>query len=144
MLLKDMPPMLRSLIIKAVRMWFPRTEKYARVKKKARKESPIYKQDGTVSKRKSVDYKCNICGEYFKSKDVEVDHIRPVVAVWSSTSNMTLHQYIKMVDCPENNLQLICSVCHKLKSSMERKLRSKKDNQGKPLKSKAKYTKKKK
>jgi 5-methylcytosine-specific restriction endonuclease McrA len=137
MMLKDMPHMLRSMVIRTVRQWFPRTEKYRRVKSKARVESPKYKKDGTLSKVKDVSYRCNICARL--SKDIEVDHKRTVVALFDSTSTMTLSQYIKKIDCPESNLQVLCKSCHKEKSKEENKKRVKNKrntnkNTGNPLK----------
>jgi 5-methylcytosine-specific restriction endonuclease McrA len=147
MLLKDMPPMLRSMIIRAVRSWFTRTEKYKRVKNKARVEKPRLKKDGTISKVKDVNYRCSSCLELFKT--VEVDHKQQVVALFSSTSTMTLSQYIKKVDCPESNLQVLCKQCHKDKTKEENKKRIRNNkntnkNTGKALKLKKKPVKKKK
>lgn len=141
MMLKDIDPRLRSMIIRSVRQWFVTTDKYKRVKNKSRVESPRYRKDGSLSKVKDVSYKCDSCLGLFKH--VEVDHIKTVVAMFDSTSTMTLSQYIKRVDCIESNLQVLCKECHKEKTKKENKnrVRNKRNtnkNTGNPLKTKKK------
>lgn len=133
MVLRELDPILRRLIIQAVRMWFPRTQKYKSVKDAAKKYTKVLKNDGSVSKRKSVSYKCNICKNYFKSNEVEVDHIREVIDGVSSSLDLTLSQYIKRVDCSPENLQVVCKKCHKTKSTEYNKSRVKRDRKGNVL-----------
>ena len=120
MLLKEIDPRLRRMIIQAVRKWFVMTPKYQEVRKKARRETPTYKKDGTLSKKKAVDYRCASCREYYKSNEIEVDHIQKVVPRFSASSVMTLNHYIKQVDCPMHNLQVLCKKCHKEKTAREK------------------------
>ena len=141
MLLKDMNPRLRSMIINVVRKWFTYSDKYKKVKEMARVEKPIMKKDGSISKRKSVRYRCKSCKNTFKSGEVQVDHIITVVPLFSNTSKMSLAQYIQKVDCPISNLQLLCKECHKIKTKKENDKRSKTDRSGNLLKKHRKYKK---
>lgn len=67
--------------------------------------------------REAKHYLCATCCGEFPSKDVQVDHIDPVVPAsgfisWDST--------IERLFCSKDNMQVLCSVCHKIKSKEER------------------------
>jgi len=56
---------------------------------------------------------CNNCKEWFRNaSEIEVDHIREV---GSYTGDF--HDYIRRMYCSSNNLQTLCIVCHKKKTS---------------------------
>jgi 5-methylcytosine-specific restriction endonuclease McrA len=71
--------------------------------------------------RVAKHYTCNACKQEFTSKDVEVDHISPVVD--PSTGFVDWDTFIARLYCPKENLQVICKPCHKIKSKEERKKR---------------------
>jgi len=69
--------------------------------------------------RLAKHYICNACKKEFTSKDVEVDHISPVVD--PATGFVNWDVFIERLYCPKENLQCICKECHKLKTKTERK-----------------------
>lgn len=75
----------------------------------------INKTTGRLAKH----YVCNVCKEEFTSKDVEVDHINPVVDVVDGF--LDWNEYIKRLYCGKDNLQILCKTCHRKKSKTERK-----------------------
>jgi 5-methylcytosine-specific restriction endonuclease McrA len=132
-MLRDMDPALRRLIIQAIRTWFPRTAKYKAVKDSAKKYTKVFKKNGEVSKKKSVSFKCNICKDHFKSNEVEVDHKKEIVDNISSSMDMSVDQYVRRVDCPQDNLQVVCKECHKIKTKKHNETRVKRDRVGNML-----------
>lgn len=66
-------------------------------------------------------YKCFSCSRCFGPKEIEVDHIIPVIPVtgWDS-----FDKYIERLFCDSNNLQVLCKNCHSIKTSIESNLRS--------------------
>ena len=67
-------------------------------------------------------FKCAKCGEDFPQKDVEVNHINPVVPVegfdsWDSV--------IERMFCEKEGLELLCKPCHKETTAEENQLRKK-------------------
>ena len=60
-----------------------------------------------------------MCKEEFTSKDVEVDHINPVVSIQDGFIDW--NEFIKRLYCGKENLQVLCKPCHKIKTKNERK-----------------------
>lgn len=65
-------------------------------------------------------YRCNMCGCENTSKEVEVDHIEPVVPL---TGFVSWDDTIKRMFCKADKLQVLCGPCHKVKSKEEQKER---------------------
>lgn len=72
-------------------------------------------------------YTCNACKKEFTSKDVEVDHIISVVD--PIIGFVDWNTFIERLYCPAENLQVLCKVCHKLKTKRERDLYKAKKNE---------------
>lgn len=66
-------------------------------------------------------YECAECHKRFPAKDIQVDHVVPVVPV---TGFETWDNVIENLFCEADNLQVLCKPCHKLKSQKERQERS--------------------
>lgn len=56
---------------------------------------------------------------------MDADHIEPVVAVEDSGKDKDWNKIIVRMFCVEDNVQSICSSCHKIKSLAERGDRAK-------------------
>lgn len=72
--------------------------------------------------REGKHYLCALCEGEFPAKEVEVDHIEPVI---SSKGFTSWDDYIARLFCDKSNLQVLCRSCHKIKSyneGQERKL----------------------
>ena len=61
--------------------------------------------------RMAKHYKCNQCDGEFPAKDVEVNHIIPVVPIegFDNWDNV-----IKRLFCEKSGLEVVCKPCHKL------------------------------
>ena len=75
-------------------------------------ESKINIKTGRMAKH----YKCNSCKEDFPLKEVEVNHIEPVVPVTGFTS---WDDTIERLFCEESGLEVLCRPCHKLVTKKE-------------------------
>ena len=68
-------------------------------------------------KRGGPLYICNHCGLCFVGKDVQVDHIEPVVPI--NQEELDWNMYIERLFCDISNLQVLCRECHLIKSNEE-------------------------
>jgi len=66
--------------------------------------------------REGKHYLCAICEGEYPTKEIQIDHIEPVV---SSEGFTTWDNYIERLFCPKENLQAVCLTCHKIKSKEE-------------------------
>lgn len=128
----------RGRIKGAIRRVFRLSPQMKEVLQEARVElSPELKKDGTPGKRPRVRYRCALCNELFSQKNVQVDHIDPVVPFWETESQMNFADWIYTVGrgifCKKENLQVLCSTpmkkngglasCHKKKTDEENYIR---------------------
>lgn len=81
----------------------------------AKTEKKVNKKTGRLAQH----YVCAKCEEEFTQKDVEVDHIEPVVD--PKVGFISWDEYIKRLFCDATNLQVLCKGCHKKKSNTEKK-----------------------
>jgi len=77
-------------------------------------------------------YKCEQCGSLVGVGLIVVDHINPAVPVtgWDSWDG-----YIERLFCSEEGLQVLCDMCHLIKTAAERSARPRKEK--KPCKKRA-------
>ena len=66
-------------------------------------------------------YKCNSCKGEFKRKEVQVDHIQPVISI--VTGFTTWDDYINRMFPSKEGFQIICIQCHDNKTELEKKMR---------------------
>lgn len=66
-------------------------------------------------------YTCAKCKQDFPAKEVQVDHIKPVVDV--KQGFVDWNTYIERMFCAKKDLQTMCIECHKKKSAKEREKR---------------------
>ncbi len=74
--------------------------------------------------RVAEHYKCAACLSSFPAKDVQVDHIRPVVCL--KQGFVDWDTYIKRMYVDSAGLQVLCKKCHLIKTKEERQERKKK------------------
>lgn len=68
------------------------------------------------SGRLAEHYECNRCHQHFPAKEVEVNHIQPVVPISGWTS---WDETIERMFCEAPGLEVCCKVCHKLITKQE-------------------------
>lgn len=109
----------RTAIINGMRKsWAWYHPKYGEELLKRRVEIPKHKKDGELSKVPEVWYRCDLCCEL--AKELDCDHIDPVVPAGLTYHDLTLDEYEARLDCDVANLQYICTPCHDFKSTLEK------------------------
>lgn len=65
-------------------------------------------------------YKCAECHEIYQKKDIDIDHVNPVIDVkgFDSWDNV-----IARLFCEREGFQILCKPCHKIKTKDETDLR---------------------
>ncbi len=69
------------------------------------------------NKRQKKEYRCNACNEWFKQKEVCVDHINPCGRL---SSFEDIGEFCKHLFTNKNGLQVLCKICHNAKTKKER------------------------
>jgi 5-methylcytosine-specific restriction endonuclease McrA len=62
-------------------------------------------------------YKCAICGGSHKAKEVELDHVHPLID--PSTGFVDWNQFVERMFPPIEGWQVLCIDCHRRKSEAE-------------------------
>ena len=108
---------LKSFITSALRGAFRRyPNKY-----EVLKEALVGKRLNNKTNRVSAHYKCAECNEDFPTKEVQVDHVLPIVD--PSEGFISWDAFIANLFCSKDNLQVLCKPCHKIKTLKENKKR---------------------
>jgi hypothetical protein len=81
-------------------------------------------KENPKTKRQAKHYRCNICKGEFPGKDIEIDHIEPVVD--PDVGFVSWDLFIERLYCKMENLQAVCKECHKEKTKNERTSRKSK------------------
>jgi ribosomal protein L44E len=82
------------------------------------KEAFVGKKINKKTGKQAMHYKCAACKKHHVAKDVQVDHIHPVVD--PTTGFVSWDVYIDRLFCESYNLQVLCSTCHKKKTAGEK------------------------
>lgn len=62
-------------------------------------------------------YKCEKCKSVFKGKDIQIDHIKPVIDV--KTGFVDYNTYVERLLCERAGFSALCSFCHSDKTLAE-------------------------
>jgi len=76
-------------------------------------------------------YECAACKQLFGPKEVQIDHIHPVIDIVKGWESWDV--YIERLFCDVENLACLCKNCHESKTSIEvqmRKYAREKRNEG--------------
>lgn len=96
------------------------------LKKYLRKISKYWPEKTVVYHRVKIDrgiYQCESCKGHFAQKELQIDHIYPVIEV---TGFVDWNNFIERLFCSADKLQALCKPCHKAKSLLENQQRYKK------------------
>ena len=105
----------RSWVVSLLRrgtMRFPPRNEALRA---AKTEKKINEKTGRMAQH----YQCAGCLQEFPAKGVVADHISPVIE--PGVGFIDWNTYIVRMFCSVENLQVLCSTCHDVKSAQERK-----------------------
>lgn len=75
-----------------------------------------------ATNRKAKHWECNKCKGHFPQKQINVDHIEPVVDPQVGFVNWDT--FINRMFCSPDNLQVLCLDCHKVKTQQEQKAKN--------------------
>jgi hypothetical protein len=103
-----------STLRAGARRWQP---KYSTLNA-AKTEKKINVKTGRLAQH----FRCELCQGEFTAKDMEVDHIKPVVDPKKGFESWD--KFIDKLFCEASNLQAICKPCHKIKTTKEKAIRS--------------------
>ncbi len=81
------------------------------------KQSPMASIAKQKARRGRGKYECAGCKELFSERDMQLDHIDPVVD--PSTGYIDLDTYANRLFCDDNKLQMLCKPCHSIKTKAE-------------------------
>lgn len=79
----------------------------------------------TAIKRARIErgkYKCNICENIFGPKEIQLDHIEPVVGY--EDGFIDWNNYLERLFCAEEGFQVLCKPCHEAKTFLENQIRA--------------------
>ena len=107
-----------SAIRSAVRRTFSRSPMVREVMMKVRRERPWFKSDGSQAAKPRVEFMCSICNEWHMGKNIQVDHIEPVVDPTEGFKDW--NTFISRLFCDVNNLAVLCKTCHEIKTNKEK------------------------
>jgi 5-methylcytosine-specific restriction endonuclease McrA len=82
------------------------------------------KQTNPASGRMAEFYECASCKNLFVAKEVEVNHIVPVIPV---TGFKSWDDTIELMFCEQDGLEVLCKPCHKKITKQENEERKKND-----------------
>lgn len=82
------------------------------------KEAFVGVKENVKTKRQSKHYRCNSCYKEYPSADVQVDHILPVIDPFKGFE--TWDRVIERMFCSVEYFQVLCTDCHKNKTTVER------------------------
>ena len=71
--------------------------------------------------RLAQHFRCESCSNEFTQKDMEVDHIKPVVDPTKGFQSWDI--FIDRLFCEPDNLQALCKGCHLAKTKLEKQLK---------------------
>lgn len=110
---------IKSALRTASRKWPPKYE--------CLNEACVGQKINVKSGRLAKHYKCAQCGGEFPAKDVQVDHIAPVIDPSSGFINWD--DVINRMFCEKTNLQVLCTdPCHKSKTMAEKAISKERTN----------------
>lgn len=82
------------------------------------KAASVGKKVNAKTNRMAEHFTCNMCKGEFPAKEVQVDHVEPVVCPF--TGFVDWNTFINRLFCEGGNLQVLCSPCHDVKTAEER------------------------
>lgn len=74
------------------------------------------------NKRQKFEYQCNVCKKWFQEKLINVDHIHPAGSLNCAND---LPGFVERLFCETDNLQVLCSGCHNIKTQKEKTCKKK-------------------
>ena len=109
----------RNLLKGAIRRVFSRSEMRQKVINAA-----VVEHKDVTRPRVTKWVVCQECKQPTAKYQAEVDHVLPIIPVDQTLEHMSWDTVINRIWCDEKNLQVLCPLCHDVKTKAERKLRT--------------------
>jgi len=103
---------IKSILRSGSRRWEP---KYTTLN-----DACIGVKENLKTGRQAKHYLCKSCMGYFPAKDVQVDHIEPIIDPSKGFTNWG--DVINSMYCEKEKLQVLCTDCHKAKTAQEKSI----------------------
>jgi 5-methylcytosine-specific restriction endonuclease McrA len=78
---------------------------------------PAISECRRLARRAPNKYECSMCKGLFSSKEIDIDHLSPVIDIMEGFVDW--NTYIDRLFCDIDNLAALCKTCHKAKSESE-------------------------
>lgn len=78
------------------------------------------KRINSTSGRLAEHYECAICNGQFPAKEIQVDHIHPVID--PSIGFISWDEVIRRMFCEADGYQVLCKMCHTEKTNAEKRI----------------------
>jgi 5-methylcytosine-specific restriction endonuclease McrA len=98
---------IRSSLRQKSRWWKPVSQ--AKEKAKRKYKGP--------NKRQKWEYQCATCSKWYPNTEINVDHIIPAGTLRCAND---LPGFVERLFCEVDNLQVLCSTCHNIKTQKEK------------------------
>ncbi len=82
---------------------------------------PPRKEAIRAARQSRGQYQCAICERLFGPREIQLDHIIPVVD--EETGFVGWDTYIERLFCSQDNFQVLCKPCHAGKTFLEQEIR---------------------
>lgn len=89
-------------------------------------EAKTEKKENKATGRIAQHYRCVGCASDHPAKDVQVDHINPIVDPIQGFQSWDV--FIANLFCEKDNLQVLCKTCHTKKTNQEKETKKKHAN----------------
>lgn len=109
----------RNLLIGAIRRVFSRSD----IRREVLESVKVVMHQDVAHPRVKHWSRCPLCKKIAPRYQFAVDHIKPVIPLNRTQADMSWDDIINAIWCEKDNLQPICTKCHKEKTAHERKLR---------------------
>ena len=97
-----------SAILNALKRSFSRSPIVKEKMNEVRTEETWYKKDGTPAKKPRVLYLCATCGNRHMSKNIQCDHIIPVIPPEIPAKHMSWETIVQRLFVSRDQLQVLC------------------------------------
>jgi len=99
----------KLILMNAARLYFRQSNLMKEAKERAKHPTIKGVRGGKM-------YICAKCNKTFSGRDVQIDHIEPVIPIGTPKKEMSLMQFYDRLYCDISNLQVLCKPCHVSKS----------------------------
>jgi len=95
-------------------------------KYKAIQEAFTESKTNAKTGRTAKHYRCNVCRNDYPVKDIQVDHLEPVIDPAKGFTSWD--EVIRRMFCESDGFQILCKPCHTIKTNAEKQQTKERNN----------------